>query len=77
MKVVDDKKTPWTLAITCKDCASTLEIVAADVYTESLGSFDEFETYWCVTCGACGQRIELKELPAWVKGQAMTKRKAT
>lgn len=76
MKIVDDKKTTWTTEIDCDDCGSTLQIVASDVHTERLGSFDEFETYHIVTCAACGNGIDVskrKGIPQWVKTHAKAK----
>lgn len=73
MKVVSNKKETWTIMIECSDCKSELAIVAADVHTERLGSFDEFENYYIVTCGACGHGIDVskrKGIPDWVKNQA-------
>jgi hypothetical protein len=76
MKVVDDKKTTWSLSINCPDCKSAIEIEAQDVYWQSLGSFDEFSTYYFADCGACKSSIDLtkKKLPDWVKNQASKNR---
>jgi len=76
VKVVDDKKATWTTEIECNDCKSKLQIVAGDVHTERLGSFDEFETYYIVTCAACGNGIDVgkrKGIPQWVKTHAKAK----
>jgi hypothetical protein len=67
MKVTDDQKRAWRLTKQCSDCKSTIEIEASDVYTQRLGSFDEFETYYLVDCGACGSQIKLSGLPNFVK----------
>lgn len=73
MKVVDDKKTPWSATIECSDCGSMLEIIAADIQTERRGSFDEYDTYYTVKCGACGYGLDVsknKAVPNWVKVHA-------
>lgn len=71
MKVIDDKKTPWILPIACPHCASSIEVEAKDVYSQSLGSFDEFSLYYFVDCGACQSQIDLtNKLPSWVERQA-------
>ena len=76
MKITEDKKATWSTELVCGDCGSKLEIVAEDVHTERLGSFDEFETYYIVTCGACGNGIDVgkkKTVPDWVRRQAKPK----
>lgn len=74
-EVIDNKVSTWSLDdLVCTDCKSMIKIIASDVYTERLGSFDEFETYYTVECPACKAGINVaKKVPAWVLRHAKPK----
>lgn len=51
MKVIENK--PWAFPFDCKGCGSKLEAEVRDVRVRIVGSFDDFETEYYVTCAVC------------------------
>lgn len=79
MKVLEDKKTPWSLKMDCKSCGSKLEIRSEDITSWRWAYFDESGLDFQVECVACKQTMTLPEskLPAWVQTEALKRKDVT
>lgn len=72
---IDPKE--WKLVVTCAHCQSQVELETEDVIYEELHSEDSYSTYYYCQCGACKERINLKDkdLPNIISSYARNKNK--